>query len=99
MQRAAKLLTKREIDKAAKKLDSFVPDNKQVKLSATFTFPRHIDALVFIARITVHAEVLQHHPDITFTYSKVKVVITTHDLKGLTKKDFELATRIEDLKR
>ena len=67
-----KLLTKRHLKKALKVLEYFEVTPKETKLTATFDFKSHIEALVFIARITVHAEVNQHHPDIQFSYKKVK---------------------------
>ncbi len=94
-----RLLTKRQLDKATKKLVVFELDNKRKKLAAIFKFAKHIDALVFIARITVHSEVHQHHPQITFTHNKVKVVLTTSELKGISKLDITLAKKIEKLKR
>lgn len=36
------------------------------------------------------AEEMNHHPDITFTYSQVVISITTHSAGGkVTKKDYE----------
>lgn len=91
------LLNKREISAVLKKHEGWSVNSKETQFYKTFTFPKYIDALVFIARITVHAEVLQHHPDIEFTYAKVKVKLSTHDLKGLTKVDVALLERIEKL--
>lgn len=91
------LLTTKQIQRQSKKLPNWTLNSKSTFLARTFTFENHVDALVFIARITVHSEVLQHHPDITYTYAKVKVKMTTHEYKGLTKKDFELAKRIDGL--
>jgi 4a-hydroxytetrahydrobiopterin dehydratase len=88
------LLNKKEIAKELKKLPEWSTNPKETSITYTRTFKNHIDALVFIARITVHAQVLGHHPEIVFTYNKVKVTLTTHDAKGLTKKDFELAQKI-----
>ena len=93
-----KLLTKRQLKKTSKVLEYFEVTSKETKLTATFNFKSHIEALVFIARITVHAEVNQHHPDIQFSYKKVKVTLTTHEAKGLTSLDFKLAKKIESLK-
>lgn len=90
-------MTKRELKKVLKKLPNWSVNAKETQLQQTFTFATHVAALVFIARITVHAEVLQHHPDITFTHQKVKVKLTTHSEKTLTKKDFLLASRIDGL--
>lgn len=97
MVKGPKLLTERQRRAALKKLTLFEPNKSETKLTAVFTFDDHVAALVFIARITVHAEVQHHHPEITFTHAKVKVAITTHELKGLTKKDITLAQKIEKL--
>jgi len=42
------------------------------------------------------AEAAWHHPDITASYAWVEVRLTNHAAKGVTDKDFELATKIED---
>lgn len=91
------LLTKKEIAKVLAHHGEWTTNSKETQFSRVFTFSEHVAALVFIARTTVHAEVLQHHPDITFTYKKVKVVITTHELKALTKVDVALLERISAL--
>ena len=43
------------------------------------------------------AEAAWHHPDLTVSYAFVIVKLMTHDAKGITDKDFELAQRIEDV--
>ena len=48
-----------------------------------------------IVRIAFDAETLGHHPDLTWTYTRVGISLTTHDAGGLTDLDFALATRIE----
>jgi 4a-hydroxytetrahydrobiopterin dehydratase len=93
-----KILLKKEIQKLMKKFDSWTLNTKNTQLSKTFIFSDHINALVFIARITVHAQVLNHHPDIEFSYKKVKITLTTHNHKGLTKIDFDLAKKIDSIK-
>lgn len=92
------LLKKTELTKLFKKYTLWTPNTKNTQICKTVTFNKHLDALVFIARVTVHAQVLDHHPDIEFTYKKVKVTLTSHEVKGLTKLDFDLAGRIDDLK-
>lgn len=91
------LLTKAEIKKGLTALGDWQTNPKQTFLYKTFAFPKHVDALIFIARITVHAEVQQHHPDIEFSHAKVKVKLSTHDAKGLTTKDVQLARKIQEL--
>ncbi len=43
------------------------------------------------------AESAWHHPDLTVSYAFVIVKLCTHDAKGLTDKDFELAAKIEQV--
>ena len=43
------------------------------------------------------AEAAWHHPDLTVSYAFVIVKLQTHDAKGITDKDFELALKIEQV--
>jgi 4a-hydroxytetrahydrobiopterin dehydratase len=43
------------------------------------------------------AEIANHHPDILINYDKVTFTLITHDAGGLTRRDFDLAARIEAL--
>lgn len=43
------------------------------------------------------AEAAWHHPDLTVSYAFVIVKLCTHDAKGITDKDFELAAKIESV--
>ena len=43
------------------------------------------------------AEAAWHHPDLTASYAWVEVRLMTHDHKGITDKDFELAKKIEEV--
>ncbi len=41
------------------------------------------------------AEAAWHHPDLTVSFAFVVVKLCTHDAKGITDKDFQLARKIE----
>ena len=43
------------------------------------------------------SEAAFHHPDIAASFAWVEVRLNTHDAKGITDKDFELARKIEDV--
>ena len=43
------------------------------------------------------AEAAWHHPDLAVSYAFVIVKLCTHDAKGITDKDFELASKIEQV--
>lgn len=89
---------------SAKDITAFKKNNPEWKFNAknttiarTFSFANHVSALLFIAKVTVHAEILQHHPDIKFTYAKAHISLTTHDLKTLSKLDLKFAAIIDNL--
>ena len=43
------------------------------------------------------AEAAYHHPDLTVTWGRVIVKLSTHSAGGITDKDFDLARKIEDV--
>ncbi len=58
------------------------------------------EAIRFINRVAHIAETENHHPDIhLFDFNKVKIVLTTHAIKGLSENDFILAAKIDELLR
>jgi 4a-hydroxytetrahydrobiopterin dehydratase len=56
------------------------------------TFPK---ALQFVARVGNLAEEANHHPDIDIRYCVVKLALSTHDVSGISEKDFALAGAID----
>ncbi len=90
-----KPLLKRDRAKLEKQFSGWKFATDGTKATLTLSFKRHVDAVVFIARLSVHTEVINHHPDILLTNAKVKVTTTTHDAKALTELDVELMRRTE----
>ncbi len=43
------------------------------------------------------AEAAWHHPDINASYNRVVIKLMNHAAKGISDKDFELATKIEEV--
>jgi 4a-hydroxytetrahydrobiopterin dehydratase len=64
-------------------------------IEKTFVFRDFIDAFSFMTRVALAAEKLNHHPDWSNVWNKVMVRLTTHDSKGVTDLDFQLAEVIE----
>lgn len=60
-------------------------------------FKDFIAAVQFVNRLVEPAEAAGHHPDLTVSYNRVGVTLTTHDAGGLTQKDFDLAQQIDRL--
>jgi 4a-hydroxytetrahydrobiopterin dehydratase len=45
----------------------------------------------------MEAEKLNHHPEWSNTYNKVTVRLVTHEARGITELDFELAKKMDAL--
>jgi len=61
----------------------------------TYTFTDFNEAMGFVNRVALAAEVADHHPDIDIRWNKVALVLSTHEAGGLTTKDTDLATVID----
>lgn len=60
-----------------------------------FVFKDFIDAFGFMTKVAIIAQVMDHHPVWSNVYNKVKIELSTHDVGGISKLDFELAEKIE----
>lgn len=67
-------------------------------IECTFTFPDFIQALAFVNGIGALAEAMGHHPDIELGWGRVKISIHTHDIDGLSDRDFRLAGACDELR-
>ena len=54
-------------------------------------------AMAFVNRVADVAEELDHHPDISISWNRVGLSVSTHDSGGLTALDFELARAVDAL--
>ena len=63
-------------------------------ITKTFKFKDFIGAINFVNKISEIAESEGHHPDINVRYNKVKLILSTHAIGGLSENDFILAAKI-----
>jgi 4a-hydroxytetrahydrobiopterin dehydratase len=68
-------------------------------IAKTFELEDFVGSVEFVNKLVEPAEDMNHHPDLTVSWNKVTVSITTHAAGGLTENDFELAKRIDALDR
>ena len=61
-------------------------------------FGDFVEAVAFVNRLVEPAEAAGHHPDIAISYNTVMITLTTHDVGGLTDKDFALAAVISEIR-
>lgn len=67
------------------------------KIQCTKTFNGFVEAIAFVNKIVEPAETAGHHPDLTISYNKVTIALTTHDAGGLTDQDFAMAQTLSKL--
>ena len=75
------------------KLEWEVIDDK--KISRLFKFKNFKEAMAFVNKVAQLAEEEGHHPDISISWNKVTLELTTHAIGGLSENDFILASKIE----
>ncbi len=66
-------------------------------LEKEFTFSDFQEALAFTNLVGEMAEEQGHHPDIYLAWGKVKIVVWTHKINGLTESDFIFAAKSDSL--
>ena len=60
-----------------------------------FSFGNFRQSIVFVNRVATLADTVDHHPDIDIRYATVRLTLSTHDARGITEKDLELAEQID----
>ena len=66
-------------------------------IGKTFRFDTFVDAFGWMSRAALWAEKWDHHPEWTNVYNRVDVILTTHDVGGLSALDAKLARKLETL--
>ena len=66
-------------------------------IKKTFVFDDFADAFGWMTRVAIWAEKWNHHPEWDNVYKTVNVVLTTHDVDGLSTLDVKLARKMDSL--
>ena len=91
----ASLLSAQELTSLVELLPNWGIQNS--KLRREWQFKNFVEAFGFMTKVAMISEKLNHHPEWSNVYSKVTIELTTHDLKGLTDLDVQLAKAIDSL--
>lgn len=70
---------------------------KNNKLRQQFIFQNFIQAFGFMTQTALIAERDKHHPEWSNVYKTVIVDLTTHDVAGITERDFALAIAMDKI--
>jgi len=65
-------------------------------ISKTYKFKSFNEAFAFMTSVAIFADKINHHPEWFNVYSRVDVVLTTHDLNGVSELDITLAEHMDN---
>jgi 4a-hydroxytetrahydrobiopterin dehydratase len=91
----SQLLDESQIQQRLTQLEGWTLEGKQIRLVRKFK--GFVESIAFINQLVEPAESANHHPDLSISYNKVTIVLTTHDAGGLTEQDFALAKIITQI--
>ena len=66
-------------------------------LVRTWQFPSFRRAIEFVNQVAALSEKSDHHPDIHVNFRKVQLEMSSHDVGGLTDRDFDLISQINTI--
>jgi 4a-hydroxytetrahydrobiopterin dehydratase len=89
-------LTEEEITAGLRGLAGWARQGNEIRKS--YTFQAFAEGIRFVDRVAVLADAADHHPDIDIRWTTVTMGLSTHSAGGLTRKDLDLAARIDAAK-
>lgn len=77
--------------KALAELKGWTRTRGRDAIEKTFTFRDFNEAFAWMTRVALAAEKADHHPEWFNVYKTVKVLLSTHEVDGLSERDVKLA--------
>lgn len=78
-------------EKALKTLKGWTKTKGRDAIEKTYRFKDFNEAFGFMTRVALAADKADHHPEWFNVYNRVDVILTTHDVNGLSERDVKLA--------
>ena len=92
---AAPLLTDEELAGALAELPAWrLVDERLVR---QLRFPGFSEALTFVNEVAAVADDQDHHPDVAMHWGELTLILWTHAVGGITRRDIRLARAIDRL--
>ena len=90
-------LSDEEIADRLSTLPDWARDADSGGIARLIEFDTFADAIAFVDRVAPVADEQDHHPDIDIRYRRVKFALVSHDIGGLSSRDFKMAALIDGL--
>ena len=91
------LLSTAQVEACMKSLQQWTCNFSDLDISKEWRFENYKTAIAMVVKVSELADRQNHHPEITSSYTRVRIKLWTHDAEGLTLQDFELAKAIDQL--
>jgi 4a-hydroxytetrahydrobiopterin dehydratase len=82
---------------ALKELHGWAEVADRDAIRKTFHFGDFNEAWGFMCRVALIAEKMDHHPEWFNVYNRVEIILSSHDVEGLSKRDQKLAHAIDEI--
>jgi 4a-hydroxytetrahydrobiopterin dehydratase len=86
-----------EINHHLRELHGWVMADDREAIRKTYHFEDFSAAFGFMARVALIAERMNHHPEWFNVYNRVEITLASHDVGGLSERDFKLAHAIDEV--
>lgn len=67
-------------------------------IGRTFSFNSYEEGVAFAVRVALHAQRVDHHPELRIGWCRVEVRYVTHDAGGVTARDLENARAVDAMR-
>lgn len=92
-------LSDAEIAEALQDAEGWTMAEGRAAITKKFRFRDFRTAWDFMTDVAAEADAMSHHPEWTNVYNRVDVILTTHDVGGLSDLDFDLAAIMDEIAR
>ena len=89
--------TESEISAALVRLSGWVRAKETI--TKEWTLGNFKEAIAFVNKVADLAEQQNHHPDILILYKRVRLTLSSHDVGGISARDFALAESVEKIEK
>lgn len=93
----ADALDDRAINALTEQLPAWELDDDRSGIHRNIAFEDFNAAFGFMTRVALKADAMSHHPEWFNVYNKVQIRLSSHDARGLSQRDVELARFIDAL--
>ena len=83
-----------ERNRALVQLEGWEAAKNREAIVKEYRFANFSQAFAWMTQVALLAEKMDHHPEWTNVYSRVSVVLTTHDAGGITRNDLDMAKQM-----